>query len=931
MVRCPGCSKRFKSEQSVTCHLSQPRHSCLGWTNDLARLSDALDIPAPPEAPPEYDTFDRDYEMEVDGDIEEFPGAGEVYADEIDVRRTEYFDGAAEVVGLGQSFLDVFDQDEYTEERKDNLYYPFATKQEWKFSSFLLRSGMSMAGIDELLDLELMRKVPLSFRTAKELRARCEMLPSGPRWSCRPVTTSHLTKSPVRLFYRDPVECLEALFSNPTFHDKMDFSPRRVYEMSARLVRVYDEWMTGDAAWNFQSSIPHGATVVGTVLSSDKTTISTMTGDRVAHPLLISLANIHMSTRTKLSSKAFLLTALLPVAKFLHPTKRMRGVLQDRLVHQCLNIVLKPLKIAAAIGIMMSDPIASIKADPLDIEAYFLECKPYRLNGVSEPFWADWPLAEPTIFFTPEPLHHWHREFWDHDAKWCIIAVGHAEIDFRFSVLQPVTGYRHFKDGISKLKQVTGRTHRDIQRYIIGVIAGGAPQKLIIAVRAMMDFRYLAQAPSISENDCQRILAALQEFHDHKQSIIDAGARRGAKNKTIDNFYIPKLELLQSVVPSIRQVGSIVQWSADITEHAHITEIKDPARASNNNNYDPQIVRYLDREEKRRRFDLATSLKETLCTREGPPADRVDDNEDGVNDDEDEADEEQEVSVDVSHGGPRSVTNYFIRANRLLQTTHKSPPTPPRSFIAYSTAINLTHDPNIRRILVDDVADKFCLPDFRGALADYLQREQRLKGGLHGIGGPRQALGPCALPFDYVQVWFKVRLQEMSYYDRHLVLPAQTVNASPPNSEQEHGRFDTVLVHTDANYEWPKSGLNGHTVVQLRVIFHPLSLRREHRHSWEDDALAYVERFDVVPQPDGSQVDHATQMHVLKRALRSNGLPMGDIIPLKQLRSHVHVIPRFGRVADSRLKSTNVMKYSSTFYLNRYFSKELYYALSNSY
>ncbi|KAH7917077.1 hypothetical protein BV22DRAFT_990221, partial [Leucogyrophana mollusca] len=128
-------------------------------------------------------------------------------------------------------------------ERKANLHYPFATKEEWKFSSFLLRSGMSMACIDELLALDLVgiRRLPLSFRTAKELRSRCEMLPPGPRWSCRPIVTSHPTKSPLRLFWRDPVECLEALFSNPAFHDKMDFVPRRVYETSARLVRVYNE------------------------------------------------------------------------------------------------------------------------------------------------------------------------------------------------------------------------------------------------------------------------------------------------------------------------------------------------------------------------------------------------------------------------------------------------------------------------------------------------------------------------------------------------------------------------------------------------------------------------------------------------------------------------------------------------------------------
>ena len=62
------------------------------------------------------------------------------------------------------------------------------------------------------------------------------------------------------------------------------------------------------------------------------------------------------------------------------------------------------------------------------------------------------------------------------------------EIDFRFSVLHPHVGYRHFKEGISKLKQVTGREHRDVQRYIVGT----APKEFVVAICALIDFRYLA-------------------------------------------------------------------------------------------------------------------------------------------------------------------------------------------------------------------------------------------------------------------------------------------------------------------------------------------------------------------------------------------------------------------------------------------------------
>jgi hypothetical protein len=68
--------------------------------------------------------------------------------------------------------------------------------------------------------------------------------------------------------------------------------------------------------------------------------------------------------------------------------------------------------------------------DPWNLEAYVQEAAKFSLNGVHWPFWRDWALAEPSKFLTPEPLHHWHKMFWDHNAKWCIHVLGSAEIDF---------------------------------------------------------------------------------------------------------------------------------------------------------------------------------------------------------------------------------------------------------------------------------------------------------------------------------------------------------------------------------------------------------------------------------------------------------------------------------------------------------------------
>ena len=86
-----------------------------------------------------------------------------------------------------------------------------------------------------------------------------------------------------------------------------------------------------------------------------------MTGGHVAHPLLISLANLFMDFRMKGSNHAFLLLALLPVPKFIHKDWPIRGVLESHMIHECLDFILQLLKKAAEVGIMMSDPAGSLR------------------------------------------------------------------------------------------------------------------------------------------------------------------------------------------------------------------------------------------------------------------------------------------------------------------------------------------------------------------------------------------------------------------------------------------------------------------------------------------------------------------------------------------------------------------------------------------
>lgn len=51
--------------------------------------------------------------------------------------------------------MDNFRKDQYVEERRANLYYPWASRQAWDVTLWLLCSGLSMAAVSSLLLLEI--------------------------------------------------------------------------------------------------------------------------------------------------------------------------------------------------------------------------------------------------------------------------------------------------------------------------------------------------------------------------------------------------------------------------------------------------------------------------------------------------------------------------------------------------------------------------------------------------------------------------------------------------------------------------------------------------------------------------------------------------------------------------------------------------------
>ncbi|KAG1789210.1 uncharacterized protein HD556DRAFT_1244286, partial [Suillus plorans] len=398
--------------------------------------------------------------------------------------------------------------------------------------------------------------------------------------------------------------------------------------------REYGDYMSADLAWKIQDCLPLGATQVPIILGSDKTPVTRTTGGLEMHPIFITIGNLDSEVRSKATLRAWRCITYMPIAKFcVHPD--YQTIFQARLWHKCVDLVCANLKLAAKTGCFMTDPskliryaftplvahvcdlpeacmIATVSknASPLtmalqenfgdgvlypprtgqhtlqliceisktidvwDLDKFQKAAKVVNLSGVHMPYWRDWMFACPSVFLAGEILHTCLKFFADHPLNWTKEVVGKPELDARFITQHKRVGTRHFTKGITHVNQMTGREHRDIQRTIVASIAGAAPPRFIRALRALIEFIYLAQNPVHSADTLLSMTQALSDFHAFKDAIIEAKVRRGKKGSKED-FFIPKLELLQSFRGTVERLGTLMQFSADMTERLLITHCKD--------------------------------------------------------------------------------------------------------------------------------------------------------------------------------------------------------------------------------------------------------------------------------------------------------------------------------------------------------------------
>lgn len=424
-----------------------------------------------------------------------------------------------------------------------------------------------------------------------------------------------------------------------------------------------------------------GATIAPVIIATDKTQLTQFSGSKQAYPVYLTIGNLPAGKRRKPTEMGAILLAYLSTDKLASSTltaAQKQSKLQE-LFHESMRHILEPLIEAGKTGVPMTSADGKTRSvhpilacyvadypeqclvttaksttcpkcytskddlghrskgkrrttkgtlDSIDTalrhkkKTFHTVCQEeeHLLCGhVQRPFWSDLPYCDIHLAITPDVLHQLYGGMLKYIIDWCQKIVGKAELDERLKRFPPAHGYRLFKKGFSQLFNISGPERKQMAKVLLGAIHGAVPKEVLAACRALLDFTYLAQYSSQSEDTLQYLEDALETFHNNKHIFVDVDIRK--------NFNFPKLHSLLHYTSSIRLFGTTGNYNTEMFERLHIEFAKKAFRASNKRDERPQMLRWLDKQERvaafkvllEKRHNIQRSFKTVVKNKHGQP------------------------------------------------------------------------------------------------------------------------------------------------------------------------------------------------------------------------------------------------------------------------------------------------------------------------